>query len=805
MDTIRSRITLILATFIIIILTFSCDTTSSTKFEPITISGMVSDKNDNSIENAIVRIISPLPERYTTSDENGAFSFLVEVDSSMTFQMEAQKEGFQPYSMEFLAIPERDTEVLLFKLLAIGEDDDDDNGDDDQPPIDPDDSEGSAFITLQSLSHESIQVRETGGVETAAFEFMVTDSAGTSVGNQHAVEVHFEIASGPDGGESVYPESVQTDRGVARASLTSGTAAGVVQLRASFTRDGNTMQSKPVAISISGGLPDDNHFEVRTERRNIPSATSEANSISALLGDKYGNTVIEGTAVYFSTSRGVINGSASTDVHGFAASNLLTNNDSPGPATVRVETVDENSVKLSREIELFFTGKPQLSINPESFDLNDFTSKTFEITLADENGNPLSEGTTLTVDVDHPELEVSGFTEITLPDTHLSGPESTEFSFILRNPDRIPITQDVTVTIATEGPNGLKTRQLRYEAPEIQTAEPASIHLAHVSETDIVVQRTGQIENTKMMFQVVDINGNPLTSENSVDVSFRFGNNPDGGEHLTDIPVTTNREGQAVATVISGTRAGVVQVIAEFAKEDGSTVRSQPVSIVIHAGLPSQNHFTIYSDSRNFAMHTGGDHTISVGVGDRYGNWVPDGTAIYLNTNIGIIHGSAHTSSGRASTDMIIGNPVPAGGIGTVTATTVDDNNQTVEASMGVMFSGSPIITVTPETFDIPNAGDETFHYSVKDFNGNPMVPGTTIQVTVEGDEITVLGDVNITVGNPNPAFSNLSELSDYTFIIDDANPEVDNDTPAQITIEVDGPNGSARKTITGRKAKSSF
>ncbi|MCH8523657.1 MAG: hypothetical protein LAT52_03820, partial [Balneolales bacterium] len=294
---------------LIILFVYSCDTTSASKFEPVTFSGLVTDVNDNPLPNTIVRITNPRPERITITDQQGIYGFTVDVDSTITFTVEAQKEGFQPASQQFLAIPERDVTLPVFKLSRVGGDegdegDDGDGGTVEPTPPDDDSNTGSAFITLQSLQTNTIQVRETGGVEQTKFEFIVTDSLGNPVSNNRSVFVHFEILSGPDGGEGVFPDSIRTENGIARGTLSSGTVSGVVQVRASFMRDGVMARSNPVSITIAGGLPDDNHFEVYADPMNVPAANRASVPVSVLLGDRYGNTVPAGTAVFFSTDRG---------------------------------------------------------------------------------------------------------------------------------------------------------------------------------------------------------------------------------------------------------------------------------------------------------------------------------------------------------------------------------------------------------------------------------------------------------------------------------------------------------------------
>jgi hypothetical protein len=680
-----------------------------------------------------------------------------------------------------------------------------------EPPPPGEDSGGAAFISLQALERNTIQVRETGGVEQTTFDFVVTDSSGTPVSNSRAVYVRFEILSGPGGGEGIFPDSVLTDNGVARGTLSSGTVSGVVQVRASFVRNGILARSNPVSVTIAGGLPDNNHFEVHADPMNVPAANRPTVPISVLLGDKYGNTVPAGTAVYFSTDRGTIDGSASTNAEGLAVVALRTNSTTRGLATVRVETANDQGQKLTRTVQVRYSGKPEMSVDPAGVDLSTLTTQLFKVNLSDEDGNPLAFGTNLTVSVDNDGLQLLGTVQAAVPDATEPGPGITDFEVSLRKPDGLEITEMVTLSFSADGPNGSVSIEFYLDPPPpIEEpppppppfTEPASMYLLSSSLTEIGVRGTGQREDTQLTFQVMDVNGSPLGEHNPVEVNFRFGVRPNGGETITAGPISTNADGQVIATVASGTRSGIVQVIAQTQTTTGTVIRSQPAQVVIHAGLPSQQHFSLLAEKRNAAFGIGDVANWTVMVGDRYGNVVPDGTAIYFTTTGGFIQGAAFTTNGRASAQLQVGNPFPAGGRASVTASTANDQDQIISTSSQIIFSQSPIITVSPTSFDIPNANDQKFTYSVKDILGNPMVEGTRITVTVEGDQISVLGDVDITVGGLNSGFSNINQLTDFSFIIDDAEPDVDNDTPVQITIEVSGPNGTARLTLDGRKAK---
>ena len=88
-----------------------------------------------------------------------------------------------------------------------------------------------------------------------------------------------------------------------------------------------------------------------------------------------------------------------------------------------------------------------MKISPEEVDLLGLTSQDFLKELSDNNGNPLSAGTTFSATVDNENLVLNGAINAELNDTQKKGNGYTEFEFQLRNPDRVTITDDVTLTI----------------------------------------------------------------------------------------------------------------------------------------------------------------------------------------------------------------------------------------------------------------------------------------------------------------------------------------------------------------------
>lgn len=332
------------------------------------------------------------------------------------------------------------------------------------------------------------------------------------------------------------------------------------------------------------------------------------------------------------------------------------------------------------------------------------------------------------------------------------------------------------------------------------TGPAAAIYLFAQTSTAIGVRAGGSPETGKVTFVVVDSAGNPISFSNSALVKFKLAASPGGGEFIYPNFVFTDTAGKASVFLTSGTKAGVVQIQAEIDLSNKKIV-SQPVSYTIHGGLPDFDHFGLASQYLNFAGYNifGLTNVITAYVGDKYGNPVRPGTAVYFTTTGGLIPGSKITDEiGLSSVNLMSAEPRPVhptlgAGFATITAQTADENNNTITKNITVLFSGYPIITVTPSTFDIPNGGSQQFNYEVRDQNGNPLAPGTQISVNVEGEGVKTRGDLNIEM--PDTQSKNYPRFS---FLVYDAVDTTDKLENIYIKISSNGPNGNRFISISG-------
>ncbi|MGA9405877.1 MAG: Ig-like domain-containing protein [Bacteroidota bacterium] len=349
--------------------------------------------------------------------------------------------------------------------------------------------------------------------------------------------------------------------------------------------------------------------------------------------------------------------------------------------------------------------------------------------------------------------------------------------------------------------------------------------------TDIYVDGVGALENSTISYQVTDSLGIPITAQHRVGVTYTIQFFPNssigGGTPPSVIPSTdsTDVNGQLHTTVVSGTEAGVVQVVAQINVPGRGTLISQPVKISVHAGFPDQAHFTLSASHFVFAgLDYENTIPFSVTVGDTFSNPVAQGTAIYFHSQAGIIQtgGSSFNAytdvSGRASVNLLTANPLPLSapyeykpvsgpyateiggrdGYFWVYAQTQGHFATNVIDSVLVVASGGPItvtgIPSTPVTVSSTTNVTAPISITVKDGNGNPLPDGTTINASIvppanppSGFQMGVSGDIstNLPATLPDAAYARFpgTGITDFTFEV--VNQSVPSTVASGVTVTV--------------------
>lgn len=467
------KISLLLFSALFLVFSSACTTDDD---DLVLIQGVVSDsQTGDGIANATVQITSPqeLSDTFVRSDDNGSYSLAdIEVSELTSISITASATDYNSQSRT-VQVAGGDTETD-FNFELIPEDTGGGGPSDGGGVSGP--SAGAAAIILNGITEETINIAETGGIVNTSFTFQVQDSAGRALDINNAEEVEFSILSGPGGGEGITPLTATTNaNGTVTSNLFSGNLAGVVQIQAEIVREdiGLTIRSKPVAITIHGGFPDLDHFSIAADAYNFEgwSVNGNRNGLTVILGDQFGNPVKPGTAVYFSTTGGIIQGSGqgNTNDDGEVTVDLISgdprptdnvagSDGRPGYATVTAKTINGDSQEIEKNVIILFTSSEALvSANPTTFDLQPNGGASFTYTVTDINGNPMPAGTQISVEGGEG-IEVTGATDFTLGNRLFPGPGSTEFNFSIRDTDEESNDPaDLTIKITVTSPSGEET------------------------------------------------------------------------------------------------------------------------------------------------------------------------------------------------------------------------------------------------------------------------------------------------------------------------------------------------------------
>jgi hypothetical protein len=357
----------------------------------------------------------------------------------------------------------------------------------------------------------------------------------------------------------------------------------------------------------------------------------------------------------------------------------------------------------------------------------------------------------------------------------------------------------------------IRLQQVSGEAPE--SGDASNILLLEQSAQSIGVKESGSQEVANITFQLADSMGRPVVVDHAAEVHFSFGVHPDGGEFIHPTRATTDNKGRATVNLSSGTKAGAVQIIAQT-EVDGHLVRSKPVSVAIHGGLPDQAHFSLGPESFNYPglLAYGLRNPVSVVVGDKYANPVKPGTSIYFTTDHAVIEGSVTTDSdGQGTVDFISANPLPPRGIAVITASTADENQADVVARIPMLMTGFPYVRFADPPPVFAELG-RTYEVTIDDVNGNPLAEETSITVEAQGTKVKAVGHTDVRLGRTGFLDANGDgDIFDYEDVM--RGPGItqfafravaDLEAPGEgapaleaIVITVSGPNGELKLALT--------
>ena len=247
-------------------------------------------------------------------------------------------------------------------------------------------------------------------------------------------------------------------------------------------------------------------------------------------------------------------------------------------------------------------------------------------------------------------------------------------------------------------------------------------------QSSIQVKGTGGMEATHITATCYDDNGNRVGKDFPVEFYILYG--PEGGENLngdTSYPVTinTNSWGQAVVTLLSGTKSGVVRLQAKV----GGVLSAAPI-VTICSGPPFDISVGVTPcNIRGWDINCV-EADLCACVVDVYGNPVPDSTSVHFYTDEGMVYCCDQTKAGCAYSTFISADP-RIDGIATIWAETQGETGIIIDST--VLIVSGPPASVTflnyPLTLLADGVSKGDVLVRVLDVNDNFVVNQTPVEM----------------------------------------------------------------------------
>jgi hypothetical protein len=199
----------------------------------------------------------------------------------------------------------------------------------------------------------------------------------------------------------------------------------------------------------------------------------------------------------------------------------------------------------------------------------------------------------------------------------------------------------------------------------IQAGAAGSLEFVRADPILIGVRGSALPQKSTIIFRARDVNGNPVAD--GTPVTFTLISGLGGGETLAP-PTVGTLAGLASTVLTSGTVSGPVRVLASVTV-GGTTLTSSSTNVSITGGPPSGAHMGVAPAFRNIAglVTQGIICPVTAIVGDRFGNPVPQNTAVSFFTNGGVITPQGLTDDLGNSVGVELKSGPPTPHVGTLT------------------------------------------------------------------------------------------------------------------------------------------
>lgn len=390
-------------------------------------------------------------------------------------------------------------------------------------------------------------------------------------------------------------------------------------------------------------------------------------------------------------------------------------------------------------------GLISIEVVPQVITANGSDQSTVTINVVDNEGEPVEDGTTVYLSAGErfEDRDQDGYWSDNVDSLLFDGNANDAWDPIGTIPSTVT-TQAGSATVTYTAGVQSTTVYLRastivdgtYDYAEASVKLNPNTTVANITLTnefeDLRVRGVGGIEWSIVTAVAYDEYGN--RAGEGIDISFTIASGPGGGENIENndygpVVVSTNQNGEAQVTVLSGTLPGTIKVRAE----SGSVV-SAVTQLVVNAGPPA--HITVGAD---FCNQRSWDYVnvlnkVSANVVDLWGNPVPDSTAVWFSTEEGFVIAHSLTGvswpKGIAGTEWYSGNPRNDGIVYLYACTDGGHLGSLCDTVAFISSGPTQTVEVTAYPSTLMANGTSSGYVSIRalDVNGNFMVYGTTVE-----------------------------------------------------------------------------
>ncbi len=446
----------------------------------------------------------------------------------------------------------------------------------------------------------------------------------------------------PAEGETVSFRLSPSTIGTLSASSATSDASGQASVTFQGTQPGTatitaTWGSLTRSVSVTVEAPT---IEVSTSADEITASDTSGTgaTVTFTVKDSAGDP-LEGLTVTFATTLGDLDAtSRKTDANGQVQVKLT----SEQVGTALVTATVQGATSDAAEIRVEAAPLAALTLTSDTDRIPTTGSVTLSVQASDAFGNPVDAT-----------VEFSATLEATGASTGSFSPESVDL-VDGRGETTFTPTEEGLVRITAQADGVQKSLDVSVEASN--EGEPSQIRF-QVSSQEITVQGGGGTETSTITIDVLDVDGNPIEDQpNNLEIVIsegpRAGENLDGDWELGETRTLSTRNGSASVTLHSGTRPGTVLIEVRVTKDSQGNDLASPLTatvpaITIRSGAPASLFLTRANAIQSPGLRGQGTitHNYLAFVSDRWGNAVPDGTAVYFSAFLDVVLECRNTSA----------------------------------------------------------------------------------------------------------------------------------------------------------------